>query len=241
MLDKIKAALAEQRAAKDVLVNHRTWRSNKITEEKKMKKATALLIAMATVFALCATSLAASRVVSADLHYNGIKITLDGREIIPTDASGNPVEPFIIDGTTYLPVRGIASALGLDVQWDQATNTVILTQSKGEADAAPSKPVSTPSATTSQSNALRTAQNYLNVMAFSHDKLVKQLEYEGYSHDDAVYAADNCGADWNEQAVKAAKSYLDLMPFSRDKLIEQLEFEGYTHEQAVHGAEGNGY
>ena len=43
------------------------------------------------------------------------------------DANGNYVEPFIIDGTTYLPVRGIASALGLNVGWDGATKTVLLT------------------------------------------------------------------------------------------------------------------
>ena len=43
------------------------------------------------------------------------------------DANGNPVEPFIIDGTTYLPVRGISSSLGLNVAWDEQTKTVQLT------------------------------------------------------------------------------------------------------------------
>ena len=61
-----------------------------------------------------------------DMHFNNIKITLDGNEIIPKDVNGNYVEPFIIDGTTYLPVRGIANALGLGVDWDGNTNTVIL-------------------------------------------------------------------------------------------------------------------
>jgi len=63
----------------------------------------------------------------AELTYRGIKITLNGEEIIPTDVHGNVIEPFIIDGTTYLPVRGIANALGLGVGWDDATNTVVLT------------------------------------------------------------------------------------------------------------------
>jgi hypothetical protein len=65
--------------------------------------------------------------------------------------------------------------------------------------------------------------------------------YEKYSREDAIYAADNCGADWFEQAVKAAESYLSFSSFSRDGLIEQLEYDGFTHEQAVHGAEENGY
>lgn len=67
------------------------------------------------------------------------------------------------------------------------------------------------------------------------------MEYEKYSHEDAVYAADNCGADWYEQAVKKARSYLEYSPFSRDGLIEQLEYEGFTYDQAVYGAEQNGY
>jgi len=78
-------------------------------------------------------------------------------------------------------------------------------------------------------------------MAFSYKGLIEQLEFEQYSHEDAVYAANNCGADWNEQAAKKAKDYLSIMAFSKASLIEQLEFEGFTHEQAVYGAEANGY
>jgi hypothetical protein len=66
--------------------------------------------------------------------------------------------------------------------------------------------------------------------------LIEQLEFEGYSHSEAVYAADNCGADWNEQAVKKAKQYLEHSSFSRSGLIDQLEFEGFTHSQAEYAA-----
>ncbi len=99
----------------------------------------------------------------------------------------------------------------------------------------------TSSTTIGQRNALRSAKNYLSMMAFSYSGLVEQLEFEQYSHDDAVYAADNCGADWNKQAAKSAKNYLEMMPFSREELISQLEFEGFSHEEAVYGAEANGY
>lgn len=95
--------------------------------------------------------------------------------------------------------------------------------------------------TMGQKNALASAKFYLETMPFSYTGLIEQLEYEQYSTEDATYAADNCGADWNEQAAKAAKNYLDIMPFSRDELIEQLQFEGYTYEQAVYGVEQNGY
>lgn len=110
------------------------------------------------------------------------------------------------------------------------------------APASDDSPVSQPVATTvSQRAALSQAKSYLDVSAFSYEGLIDQLEYEQYTHEDAVYAVDNCGADWNEQAAKSAESYLSIMSFSRNKLIDQLEYEGFTHEQAVYGVEQNGY
>ena len=91
--------------------------------------------------------------------------------------------------------------------------------------------------TTEQISAIQTAKSYLKHIAFSHDGLVGQLEYEGYSHEDSVFAADNCGADWNAQATACAKSYLKSLAFSYSGLIEQLEYEGFTEEQAQHGAD----
>jgi hypothetical protein len=100
---------------------------------------------------------------------------------------------------------------------------------------------STPSPTTGEKNALRTAREYLNISAFSYTGLIHQLEYEGYSTEEATYAADNCNANWNEQAAKSAKEYLDISSFSRQGLIDQLIYEGYTQEQAEYGVTQNGY
>lgn len=100
---------------------------------------------------------------------------------------------------------------------------------------------STPSPTIGEKNALRTAREYLNFSAFSYTGLIKQLEYEGYLTEEATYAADNCNANWNEQAAKSAKEYLDMSSFSRQELINQLIYEGYTQEQAEYGVTQNGY
>lgn len=91
-----------------------------------MKNKKILTIVLAFVMILSISVIATVGTRNATLNYNNIKINLDGKEIIPTDANGNPVEPFIIDGTTYLPVRGISSALGLNVSWDGKTQTVSL-------------------------------------------------------------------------------------------------------------------
>ena len=100
---------------------------------------------------------------------------------------------------------------------------------------------STTSPTTGEKNALRSAREYLSFSAFSYAGLIHQLEYEGYSTEEATYAADNCNANWNEQAAKSAKEYLDMSSFSRQELINQLIYEGYTQEQAEYGVTKNGY
>ncbi len=93
------------------------------------------------------------------------------------------------------------------------------------------------SPTLGQSNALLAALNYLSFSAFSYEGLIDQLEYEQYSPEEAVYAADNCGADWMEQASKKAESYLSFSAFSYSGLIDQLEYEGFTNEQATYAAD----
>jgi hypothetical protein len=77
-------------------------------------------------------------------------------------------------------------------------------------------------------------------MPFSRSGLIEQLEFEGYSKDDATFAVDSITVDWNEQAARAAENYLETMPFSRASLIEQLEFEGYTTAQAEYGVSTTG-
>ena len=94
--------------------------------------------------------------------------------------------------------------------------------------------------TKAQENAVKMAKTYISIMTFSRSGLIEQLEYEGFTNEDAVYGVDNITVDWNEQAVKMAKTYLNIMTFSRSGLIEQLEYEGFTHEQAVYGVEQNG-
>lgn len=61
-----------------------------------------------------------------------VKIVIDGHELIPTDANGNRVDPVIIDGTTYLPVRAIANAFGKPVYWDGPNYTVYLGDMDGQ-------------------------------------------------------------------------------------------------------------
>ena len=101
-------------------------------------------------------------------------------------------------------------------------------------------PTPTNTVSIGETNALKTAKNYLKVMNFSYKGLSDQLEYEGYSSEEITYAVDNCGADWYAQAVGSAKSYLKVSAFSYSGLIEQLEYEGYSTEEATYGTDNCG-
>ncbi|MBR6090028.1 MAG: Ltp family lipoprotein [Anaerolineaceae bacterium] len=85
--------------------------------------------------------------------------------------------------------------------------------------------------------ALETAKMYIESIPFSRTALIEQLEMTGYTSEEAAYAADNCGADWNEMAVRSAEAYLSSSDYSESALIRQLESktEKFTHEQAVYG------
>lgn len=76
-------------------------------------------------------TLAASGSRIAQLDYADMKVTLNGQTVDLRDAYGNKVEPFTINGTTYLPVASIGKALDLNVSWDNSTKTVILTTASG--------------------------------------------------------------------------------------------------------------
>ncbi len=53
-------------------------------------------------------------------------VVVDGEQLICYDKNGNVVEPFVFEGTTYVPVRGVAQAFDVSVSWDQETKTVHL-------------------------------------------------------------------------------------------------------------------
>ena len=70
-------------------------------------------------------SLALSGQQAAVLNYSNMKVTVNGQQVQLTDSYGNPTEPFTINNTSYLPVASISRALGLNVAWDQDTNTIV--------------------------------------------------------------------------------------------------------------------
>ena len=99
-----------------------------------MKKRVKILAIVLACVILSGTAFAAgsSRTAQITASYVGISLVVDGVPVTPKDANGKVVEPFIYEGTTYLPVRAVGEALGKKVSWDGATKTVYVGQVPGE-------------------------------------------------------------------------------------------------------------
>lgn len=162
---------------------------------------------------------------------------------ITTDSSKNNNEvapqPVVEDTQTVTENKNDTPAPVVEKTKTTPAPTPVKTETKTTPAPTPT-PTPVSSETVSQKNAVRAAKSYLNYTAFSHDGLVAQLEYDQFSHADAVYGADNSGANWNEQAAKAAKQYISYSAFSRGSLIAQLEYDKFTQAQAEYGANAVG-
>lgn len=84
------------------------------------------VLTTALAFSLVGSVVASTTTRQATLNYSGIQLVVNGEKVTPTDANGVAVEPFAIDGTTYLPVRAIGNALGMEVGWNGDTQSVTL-------------------------------------------------------------------------------------------------------------------
>lgn len=91
-----------------------------------MKKRWIMLLATVMLFAFTAGAVAGPAVqnITASLA-NDFKFTVNGEAWTPMD-NGNAMAPIVYNDRTYLPVRAIAEALDIKVDWDEATRTVIL-------------------------------------------------------------------------------------------------------------------
>ena len=64
---------------------------------------------------------------------------------------------------------------------------------------------------------MRKAETYLEFSAFSRTGLIDQLEFEGFSTEDATFAVDTVTVDWMAQATAKAEDYLEYSAFSEEE------------------------
>ena len=92
----------------------------------KIKVSTLLALVLLVAFSVTAIAAAippsnVTAILSPDvtIKYNGVVQEMK-------DANGNVVYPILYKGTTYVPIRAVSNMLGLPVDWDGDTRTVLL-------------------------------------------------------------------------------------------------------------------
>lgn len=94
---------------------------------KVNKKIVSLLIMIAFIAGVTSSAFCADNVqkISAFLNYE-LKIKLDGNNFTPVDSNGSVMYPIVYNDRSYLPVRAIAEALNIAVDYDAKTKTIYL-------------------------------------------------------------------------------------------------------------------
>ncbi|MDP4182776.1 MAG: copper amine oxidase N-terminal domain-containing protein, partial [Bacillota bacterium] len=102
------------------------------------EKIKGIIIGAVGATVLTTTVFAAPVAKNVQLFFNNIKIYVDDSAVTPKDAQGNTVEPFVYNGTTYLPVRAVSNALGKNVEWDGKTSSVYIGKHNNSSNSQPS-------------------------------------------------------------------------------------------------------
>lgn len=95
---------------------------------KHMKKSIvtlAIALALASSFILGASASSTLTAIQAYLNY-GITIEYNGEAQELFDANGVRLYPISYNNSTYVPIRAVSNILGVNVDWDQARQTVVL-------------------------------------------------------------------------------------------------------------------
>lgn len=82
---------------------------------------TLICIAAFSITAIAAAATTVQATLSPDItvKYNGVVQTMK-------DVSGTEVYPIVYNGTTYVPIRAVSNMLGIAVDWESSTKTVLL-------------------------------------------------------------------------------------------------------------------
>ena len=152
-------------------------------------------VAALSVSAMAAT---ASRTIQVE---EGVQISLNGATFVPRDAKGNEVSVFLYNGTTYVPLRAVGEAMGMDVSYDSATKTAILVT----ADKSAAQQGSSTSSYISADRAKEIALADAGVQAADAVFLRAQLDWDdGRAEYEVEFYSGNVEYDYDIDAVTGA-------------------------------------
>ncbi|MDR6553721.1 stalk domain-containing protein [Paenibacillus qinlingensis] len=94
-----------------------------------MRKSTTLALASLLIFSCSTAVYATSNIQEVSVYVNkGIKFMLKGEAWTPFDADGIKQDALTYEGSTYLPLRSVAEATGLKVDWNESAKTIVLSK-----------------------------------------------------------------------------------------------------------------
>lgn len=94
---------------------------------KRNRKIALVIAVLMLTMAFSTTGFAAWMGKTIEAQYRNITIMVNGQYKEATNVKGIKVEPFIVDGTTYVPLRGISEILGYKVDFNPATYRIDIT------------------------------------------------------------------------------------------------------------------
>ena len=182
------------------------------------------------------------KIVAAFNH--NMKITINGKDFVPKDETGNDIEPIIYKGRTYLPLRAISAELGANVQWNSKTNTIEISSESDKNIGIPFKdglsneikPLSSPLPTTpvieesrkqkleTKATAPKQAPQAKKLSSPETNALKDNPEYPNLS----FQKDQSLGNEELDKAIKA-KVAQTFESVSSGKLLEKGDFEGLVY------------
>lgn len=175
-----------------------------------------------SVSALAATS---SRTIQVE---DGIRISLNGATFVPRDVNGKEVSVFLYNGTTYVPLRAISEAMGMDVSYDSASKTVILVT----ADKSAAQQGSSTSSYISAERAKEIALADAGIQAADAVFLRAQLDWDdGRAEYEVEFYSGNVEYDYDIDAVTGAIR-------SSDRDLENFRIPTSGNSQVNQGTSG---
>ncbi len=174
------------------------------------------------LFLLCGTVLAAASVGYKQINvaYDDVKLVVDGIKVTPKDVNGKIVDPFIYEGTTYVPIRAVGEALGKTVSWDGTTKTVYI----GKAPAAHDylTPYQTIRATTYDGSDYFTmmGKKYLFGISLDNDSMLSYTSKALFNLDGQYSSVE---FDVGHIDTASSKGEMTLYIYVDDNLVDEIE------------------
>ncbi len=196
------------------------------------------VVLVVTIFSACLTAGAELKLNAGSISVNtGIKISVDGKEFVPVDSEGVPVEVFLYSGTTYLPIRAISNLFGLGIEWDNDTKSVYLGSRNGKE--LPVLGSAADVATSPFAVESKTISVHTGVSIYFNDEYFQPTDSEGFSVEVFLYNGTtylpvraisklmNAEIDWDQASKTVLLSTAEKEP--------ELDVEGIvkTAETAV--------